>query len=142
MKTYATIKADYSKAVDNLITTHKGFFAFSESQLIEGMAKIGVTDRSELVSSIGGMILPKANHGAFLDDMDKAEKQYKKELKEAKEQKESAILYELNNHESFYRGNMDDVFEMFEGIYTKDEIRAVYKKYSAIEAKNQDHSND
>lgn len=68
--------------------------------------------------------------------MDKADKEYRKELKEAKKAQEEAILYELNNYESFYHGNMDDVFDLFDGIYTKDKIKAVYKKYYNQEKKN------
>ena len=128
-KNYHEIKDRHAKTIDELITKHKGFFAFSDSQLIEGMAKININDRKELTSLSMGLILPKIEAKPFLDNMEQADKDYKKELKEAREAKDEAILYELNNHESFYRGNMDDVFDMFDGIYTKDEIKAVYKKF-------------
>lgn len=142
MKNYQEIKANHSKEIDELITNHKGFFAFSESQLIEGMAKIGITERKELISLSMGLILPKVEAKPFLDNMANADKNYKKELRDAKQAKEEAILYELNNHECFYRGNMEDVFEMFECIYTKEEIKAVYKKFYNQEKKFINKSND
>lgn len=129
MKTYGEIKKDYQKKVDDIITSHQVFFAFSQSQLEEGKKKIGITDNKDLTDIGAGGFCPKAKASLFANAMDEAEKEFKKELKEAEQAKEEAILYELNNYESFYRGNMDDVIEIFKGIYTKEEIEAVYKKF-------------
>lgn len=129
MNTYREIKAKHQKTYDDLITKHQIFFAFSESQLAEGMAKLNITDKSLLTSLPMGMIALKTEVKPFMDAIELANAEHKRELKEAKQAKEEAILYELNNHESFYCGNMDDVFDIFEGIYTKDEIKAVYKKF-------------
>lgn len=133
MKNYATIKSDYQKTTDQLIEKHKIFFAFSISQLEEGMKKVGAKEKSELTNLDMGMIALKTEADPFMESMAKAYKQYKKDLKEAKEAKESAIYYELNNHECFYSGNIDPVVEMFEDIYTKEEIKQVYKKYYSQE---------
>ena len=128
-KTYHEIKDKHAKEIDAIITRNQVFFAFSASQLEEGKTKIGITDNKELTSIGAGGFIPRQNADIFFKEMDQASANHKKELKAAKEAQEEAILYELNNHESFYRGNMDDVFDMFDGIYTKDEIKAVYKKH-------------
>jgi hypothetical protein len=128
MKTYHEIKDKHTKAIDNIITKNNVFFAFSNSQLEEGKAKINITENKDLVSIGAGGFIPRQNADLFFKEMKEETARYNKELKDAKEAQEQAILYELNNHESFYAGNIDPVFELFEGIYTKDEIIKVYKK--------------
>lgn len=142
MKNYATLKSEFQKTTDQLIEKHKIFFAFSTSQLEEGMKKIGAKEKSELTNLGMGMIALKTEADAFIEAMDQADKQYKKDLKEAKEAKESAIYYELCNHECFYSGNIDPVVELFEDIYTIEEIKQVYKKYYSGEKKFINKEND
>jgi hypothetical protein len=134
--TYQTIKAKQQKDYDELLTNHKVFWAFNQSQLEEGKAKIGVLDNKDLTSIGGGGFLPKANADAFMADMAKLSKAHTKELREAKQAKEEAILYELNNHECWYSGSIDPVVELFAGVYTKDDIKKVYLKYA-----NQNNNN-
>jgi hypothetical protein len=57
-------------------------------------------------------------------------KKHKKELKDAKQAKEEAILYELKNHECFYTGSIEDVVDLFNGVYSKKDILTVFKKYN------------
>ena len=69
---------------------------------------------------------------AWNDGMDAIrawEKQANAELKESRAEQEKAILYELDNHEAFYTGEIDDVVDLFKGVYTREDIRKVYKKY-------------
>jgi hypothetical protein len=140
MRNYHEIKDKHQKAIDEIITKNQVFFAFSKSQLEDGKTNINITDNRALISIGTGGFCPRINADQFFNEIDKADKDYKKELKDAKQAQEEAILYELNNHESFYRGNMDDVFDMFDGVYTRDEIKAVYKKHN--NDIKQDYSND
>lgn len=128
MATYQNIKAGYQKNIDNLINQHKGFFAFNEKQVIEGMEKIGVANRNELTSLPMGMIMPKSEVESFLKNMETAELDYKKAIKQAKEEKEKAILYELHNHECFYTGSFEEVINIFKGIYSASDIKKIYLK--------------
>ena len=91
LKTYSQIKTDYQDTYNNLITKHQVFFAFSNSQLEEGKAKINITDNKELTSIGMGGFMPKANADAFFKETDEATRLYKKELKQAKDEKEKAI---------------------------------------------------
>ena len=128
--TYTEIKKTQEKDVSELLSNHKIFFAFNEKQLIEGMESIGAKEKSELISIGSGGIALKTEAKAFLDAMDQLDKKHKKELKEAKEAKEQAILYELKNHETFYTGRIDEVVELFDGVYSKKQILKVFKKYN------------
>ena len=108
---------------------NKVFWAFSNEQLEEGKAKIGIKENSELTSMGAGGFMPKANVAKFIADMEAEDKRYKQAMKDAKEAKDEAILYELNNHEAYYTGRIDEVVEKFTGIYSKKEIFKVYIKY-------------
>ena len=142
MNTYSQIKTKYEKTNNDLTTEYNVFFAFSKKQLEEGKAKINITDNKELISIGAGGFMPKANLDAYFKASELAYKTYTKELKEAKETKEQAIIYELNNHECFYRGNIEPVFDFFSGIYTKEEITSVDKKQLVKEKKFINKEND
>lgn len=131
MTTYKEIKDKHSKNYNDIMTEHKVFFAFNNNQFDEGKAKIGITDNKDLCSIGAGGYMPKAKADKMTKLLAIENKRYKKELKEAKELKEQAILYELNNHEAFYTGRLDEVINIFKGLYTKEDIKKVYlKNYS------------
>lgn len=129
MTIYKEIKDKHSKNYNDIITDHDVFFAFNNNQFDEGKAKIGITDNKDLCSIGAGGYMPKVKADKMTELLAIENKRYKKELKEAKDQKEQAILYELNNHEAFYTGRLDEVIEKFNGIYTAEAIRATYKKF-------------
>jgi glutamate synthase domain-containing protein 1 len=130
-KTYRELKQEHSDNVNNLIMReNKVFWAFSREQLEEGKREIGVTENKDLISIGMGGFLPKKNAQKFFKEMDVETKRFNKELREARKAKEEAILYELNNHEAFYTGSIEEVVEIFKGIYTTAEIRKVFKKFN------------
>lgn len=138
MKTYQEIKNNYQKTSDALIDRYKVFFAFSNEQFKEALKKleeqgeIKPEDKKIIVNiGMGGFILKKYLK-QYQDESEKAYDNYRKEVKELKENKketEKAILYELSNHEAFYTGRLDEVIEKFDGIYTAEDIKKVYKKF-------------
>jgi len=130
MKTYKQIKDDYQKATNDIIEKYQVFFAFSDKQLQEGKDKINIQSNTDLLSISAGGFIPKVNSSLFFDAMELAEKNYKQAIKQAKEAKEEAILYELNNHEAFYTQRLDEVIEKFDGIYTIQDIKAVFNKFN------------
>lgn len=129
MKTYNELKDDYKNKVDALINNHKGFFAFNNEQLNEGMKKHGINSRDELTSLSMGMLIPKTEAVAFMKNMEKATKDFNKSVKEADSEKENAILYELKNHECFYTGEIEEVVSLFDGTFSHEDIRKVYLKH-------------
>ena len=120
MKSYQQIKSEHQKAYNDLITKHKVFFAFSDNQLKEGMAKIGADITiKDIIQAPAGMFILKSELAGFMEAIERAEVNNKKELKEAKQEKENAIIYELRNHECFISGSIDDVVDIFKGRYFK-----------------------
>lgn len=65
----------------------------------------------------------------MLSGLKQIKKTFKESIKESKA-KEQHILYELNNHECYYTGNIDPACEVLED-YTREEVEAVYKTYKA-----------
>lgn len=131
--TYAELKTERQKRYDALFEKVGLFWAFGNEQFKEAMEKHPVDDGFKYVSIGMGGYFPGQNKQAYVDGMSELnawEKQAKKELKENEAATESAILYELNNHECFYSCDLTEVIELFDGIYTPEQIRRVYKKHT------------
>lgn len=127
--TYQEIKKQHSDAYNKIMSDAGVFWAFSTEQLKKGIKKANLKKGKKFVNIGAGGYMPSANLDKMLEDLKQATKIKTKQLKEAREEKASAILYELNNHECFYRGNgLDDVAEIFKGIYTEKDILKVYQK--------------
>jgi len=109
------------------------FFAFSNKQLNEGLSKHKIADKG-LVCSLGaGMVCPKENAEVVVIALQKI---YIDSIKEdVKENgKDVVILRELENHECFYTGSIDEAEEKLEDYpITKEEIKKIYfKNYATI----------
>lgn len=113
---------------DNLFSKLGVFWAFSNQQFIEN--KTPLQQDEKYIDIGGGGFIPKHNVSAMLDGMKEIGETFKKEVKEHK-QREANILYELNNHECFYTGDIENAIEPLGEDYNKEEIQAVYKKYKA-----------
>jgi hypothetical protein len=148
MKTYNQIKTENQNAYNKIMEDAGVFWAFSTEQFREGVEKIRAAGKlleGEKITRIpAGGFCPSKNIDKMIKDLAAADKIQRKELKEAKEQKEAAILYELNNHECFYRGNgLEDVADIFKGVYTKQDILKVFNKHNLTERERQEqHIND
>ena len=79
------------------------------------------------------MVCPKENAKTVVESLHRIyTDSVKEDLKE--NGKEAVILRELENHECFYTGSIDDAIEKLEDYpITKEEIRKVYcKNYNRI----------
>ncbi len=128
MKTIGEIKLEKEKAIDNLIKDCLMFFAFSNEQFQEN--KTPLNDGEKYVSVGMGGYMPKSKVEQYLQGIKEINIAYKKAIKENK-QREANILYELNNHEAFYTGDITDTMETLGDNYTKTEVQKVFKAHNS-----------
>jgi hypothetical protein len=128
---YTELKKQYQDKLTILHDKVGLFWAFNREQLAEGMKK----NPADKYVHIGmGGYLPKINVNAYLSGLKELDKWYKAEMKSFREDNKKrveAILYELNNYECFYTGDITDAYEVLAATYTKAEVLAVYRKYKA-----------
>ena len=100
-------------------------FAFSDQQFAEGMAALGLTpaDTDKIYSAPGGGFYRKEDSPRLKEMMDR----FDRELQEAIAADETGegfiyemFLYELDNHEYSYTGDMSDALDALG--YTADEV--------------------
>lgn len=120
---YAILKQQEQSKYDALMNECGVFWAFSNEQFAEGKKKNPVA-KGEKYASIGaGGFLPSKNVTKFVKGMQEIEKWAKKAKKDATE----VILYELNNYECFYTGDITDAMPRLEELgYTREEVKKVY----------------
>lgn len=130
--TYSELKKQHQDKYTELFDEIGMFWAFSNEQFNEGKAKNPVTEGHKYVSIGMGGYFPGQNKKRYAEGMAAIDAWHKEATAQVKAdalETEKAILYELNNYECFYSGDIDDVVDLFEGTYTVDEIRKVYRKY-------------
>ena len=130
--TYQEIKKKRQDDTNELFTSLGVFWAFSNEQFAEGLAKVKPTmaEGEKLVDIGAGGYMPKHNVQALTDGMKAIEKTFKASIKETKA-RDTHILYELNNYEAFYTGTIDATLDALGDDYTAEEVQVVYKKHKA-----------
>lgn len=120
---YARVKEIEQKKYTELNDKCGLFWAFSNEQFDEGKKKNPTTGK---YTSIGaGGYLPSENYQKWADGMKQIELTIKTITKDATE----VILYELNNYECFYTGDIEDALPRLHDLgYTKEEVKKVYHK--------------
>ncbi len=129
---YQQIKQKKQEDYDKLFSTLGVFWAFSNKQFDEGLAKIKPTmaEGEKLVAIGAGGYIPKHNVEVLINGTKAIDDTFKAQIKEVKARTEH-ILYELNNHEAFYTGTIESTLEALGEDYTSEEVQAIYKDYKA-----------
>jgi hypothetical protein len=118
---YTKIREEEQRKVSELNHSVGLFWAFSNKQFEE--SKTPLKEGEKYVSIGMGGYLPKGNVDKWLEGMKAIEKWVKEAKKDAKE----VILYELNNYECFYTGDITDAMPRLEELgYTREEVKKVY----------------
>ena len=127
MSKYSTFKKSKQQKVDEFPM----MFAFSQEQLEEGKARLGVTDNKELLSIGAGGFIRKSDREKF----DNLFIQLDKELAENLNDDEflyEAFLYELANHEYCYSWDLTDSLDVLgltvEQVKSDDRMYSILKK--------------
>jgi hypothetical protein len=125
-KTYHEIKEEASNKLSVLLKDCKVFFAFSEEQFSEN--KTELKEGEKYVSIGAGGYMPKSYVKDFIQGQKDIEAWRKSEVKKGKQQ-EAQILYELNNYECFYTGDIEDAFEVLKDTYSIEQVKKVFYKH-------------
>jgi len=103
-KTYWELKNDQQERFGKFPC----FFAFSKDQLAEGMAKLGVTEYTDLYKAPGGMFYRKTDSQQLKDLLHSFDDEMQEAYKDDDFLKD-AIMAEMGNHEYCYTMDDDDV---------------------------------
>lgn len=101
---------DMKKKHQEEVNAFPMMFAFSKTQLSEGMARLGVTERTELVRLPAGGFIRKSDRA----DLEAMFTRHAEEMAAAMEEKAflvDAIEYELGNHEYCITLDPSETFE-------------------------------
>ena len=98
------------------------FFAFSNEQFEKNKTQLREGEKYVAIGS--GGYLPKGNRAELDAGFAEIEKWYDGEI-DANELGDAEVMYEIHNHECYYTGDFEDVVEMFEGRYTREQIMKI-----------------
>lgn len=128
-----TINNYLQEETNKLINDCDVFWAFGTEQFKEGIAKLkesGALLEGEKVTDIGsGGFMPSKNVKKYIQGHKDIDKEYKR-LKKDEKALNDYILYELNNHEVFYTGDIETFCTDYMGDIPKEKIISVYKSHS------------
>lgn len=125
---YSIIRKEKEGATNKLFTDCGVFWAFSNEQFDQN--KTPLKEGEKYVDIGAGGFIPKGNIEALTGGMKIIDKTFKAKMADAK-MREKHILYELNNHEAYYTGHINDALDALGEDYTSEEVTAVYKKFKA-----------
>lgn len=105
------------------------FWAFSNEQFKEGAESSPLKEGEKYVSIGAGGYMPKGNVDRWITGMRDIEAWKKAEVKKNKSEQEATILYELNNYECFYTGDIEDALPVLKDLgFTEKQVKTVYHK--------------
>lgn len=125
METYHEIKKESENKLSELFKECRVFFAFSNEQFAEN--KTELKENEEYVSLGMGGYLPNTSVKNYIQGLKDITAQEKEKIKEFNLEK-SEILYELQNHEAFYTGDIEDTYFALNEKYTHEQIWKVYRE--------------
>lgn len=122
---------EYKKKVSDDINNFPMMFAFSQSQFVEGLKTLGVTQPSELCSIGCNGFIRKADKDKYIS-LGKSHKElFREGLKDA-DFCYSMFLYEMSNTEYIYAYDDDDLLEAcnltVEELTQNDMLRTMFQK--------------
>ncbi len=118
------IKRQKQVKIDLLINEVQMFFAFSNEQFAAN--RVPLAEGDKYLSLGAGCYMPKSNLTKHQQGIKEVNKWYRNEVKN-KDARRDNIIYELNNREAFYTGEIEDTVEALGSDYTFDEVLAVFR---------------
>ena len=132
----ASVKKENEVRVTECLNKYSVCFAFGNKQLSEGVAKLDLQDGEKISNLGGGMFCKSSLVDDFIIEFEKICDQNTKNLID-KAGIDNIIRYELNNHESYYTGTIEDAAEAL-ASYDITDIELIKKIFSEEWAKHDD----
>jgi hypothetical protein len=126
MKSLGELKIEKQKQIDKLFEDCELFWAFSDEQFNEGKAKYPLKEGEKYASIGAGGYIKSNKVNTFINGMEKINKDFKDAMRENKEARAAHILYELQNYEAFYTGDISETLERLGDGFTRKEVQKVY----------------
>lgn len=123
MKNLTEIKIEKQAKIDALINEVQMFFAFSNEQFTTN--RVPLTEGDKYLSLGAGCYMPKSNYPKYSEGIKLINKWYRQQTS-PKSLRRANIVFELNNREAFYTGEIDEVLEALGSGYTYAEVWEVY----------------
>ncbi len=129
---YKQLQSEKTKKYTELMNKTGVFFAFGQDQFNEAKKKYPLSPNEKYISIGAGGYIRESNYQEWIEGLKLISKWAKEEnakIRANKKEAEKTILYELNNYEAFYTGEIEDAFEVLKlQGYTRQEVKEVYKK--------------
>lgn len=139
-QTIVDLKKLRSEKYDQLEADCLVFFAFSNEQFAEN--KTPLKEGEKYVRLGMGGFIPKGQVEKYLTGMEEINKWFRSATKSPSRRKEN-IIYELNNHECEYSGDISEALAALGTGYTHEEVYAVYKNdYQMLKTGNKNIFNN
>jgi hypothetical protein len=123
MKSIGQLKKEHQDKVTKFMDGCGIFFAFSNEQFVKNRTPLA---EGEVYVALGaGAYIVKSKVSAYQSGMKQLTAEYKKEVTDNKLRKAN-ILHELNNHECFYTGDVEDALDALGSDYTLEEVMEVF----------------
>lgn len=123
--TVSSVRAEGQALTTKCFEKYGVFFAYSKKQFDEGVLKIKLDAGEKLVNVLGAAYCRSSVADAFIAELEAIFEQNKKDMLE-KVGVEAIIKYELENHESYYTGSIDDACDALADLDITD--RALISK--------------
>lgn len=129
VKTIHELKQEQARKIDELFKACGVFFAFSAEQFERN--KTPLQEGEKYVSMGAGGYVPRSKARAVADGLERIRKEFNAAVNANRKQRRALIVYELNNHEALYTGDISDALEALGKGYTAQEVRKVYNELAA-----------
>lgn len=132
MKSLGELRKEKDQKMDQLVLDCGMFFAFSNEQFSEGVKKSPLAEGDKYVSIGSGGYMPKSKAPIYVAGIKRITLEFKNEVEENKQRKAN-ILHELNNHECFYIGEIEDALDALGPDYSAEEVLEVFNAQRVLE---------
>jgi hypothetical protein len=123
LKKYSQLRGEKENKQGKLFTDCGVFWAFSPKQFEEG--KTELKEGEKYISIGSGGYMPSSNEEKLESGLKTIHDWFNNEIK-ANQLEDAEILFELENHESFYIYSIESALDALGGKYTREQVEKIF----------------